>query len=189
VAPRDPGTRAGPRVSPTSQEDALITTERLVVRRFGPGDLVDFLAYQGDPVVRAHMPGEAMSDAAARRYLAEQATLDERATGHWHAFAVEHRADARVIGDLGVFLPVDPEGTGDLGFQFRPDHHRQGYGLEATSAFLAYLFGRLALHTVTAACDAANTASYGLMERLGMRRVPGADVQYELRRDDWLTSA
>jgi ribosomal-protein-alanine N-acetyltransferase len=167
----------------------LISTARLVVRRFAADDLAGYLGYQSDPVVRAHVPGAAMTDERARRYLAEQSVLDERETGSWHGFAVELAAGRRLIGDIGVFLQVDPEHTGDVGFQFDPAHHGRGYAHEAMAAFLPYLFRRLALRTVTAGCDPANTASQALMKRLGMHFVPGTAVQYQLTRDEWAATA
>jgi RimJ/RimL family protein N-acetyltransferase len=161
------------------------------VRRFAPGDLADFLAYQGDPVVRRHLPGEPMSTEQAVDYLAAQAVLDEKAVNAWHGYAVQHRADDRVIGDVGVWLAADRDGTGDVGFQFHPDYHGQGYAREAMETFLAYVFETLALPRVTAGCDAANRRSWGLMERLGMHQIEKSPekVQYGLTREQWAATA
>lgn len=134
-----------------------------------------------------------MSTAKAVDYLAAQAVLDEHAVGAWHGFAVEHVATGRVIGDIGVWLPSEPEhrGTGDVGFQFHPGFHGQGYAREAMQTFLAYVFETLALPRITATCAAANTPSWGLMRRLGLHRVKetGEELQYGLTREQWDAAA
>ncbi|OIV39429.1 hypothetical protein BIV57_00905 [Mangrovactinospora gilvigrisea] len=163
-------------------------TSRLIVRRFAPGDLADFCAYQADPKVREFQRGDAMSVGQAMSYLSAQSTIDERKVGAWHGYAVEQKESGTVIGDIGVFLATHFEG--DVGSQFHPAYHRQGYGYEAASAFLTYLFEDLGLRRVTAGCDQANTASRALLTRLGaQQRKPSgtrADCSFELVRAEWL---
>jgi ribosomal-protein-alanine N-acetyltransferase len=170
---------------PLTEEAPMIRTPRLVIRRFTPGDLADFLAYQGDPLVRRHMQGSPMTTAEAIRYLAGQAALADVTLDTWHGFAIQHVEQDRMIGDLGVYLDGKRAGTGDVGFQFRPDQHRLGYGYEAMVGFFPYLFLHLGLDAVTASCDRANVASYGLMERLGMTRaVDGPTLHNRQSRAD-----
>jgi ribosomal-protein-alanine N-acetyltransferase len=168
-----------------------LSTNRLIVRRFTPDDLADFLAYQSDLRVREFQHGDAMSVEQATSYLTAQSTIDERETGAWHGYAVEQRESGTVIGDIGIFLATGIEG--DVGFQFHPAFHRRGYGYEAASAFLAYVFMDLGLDRVTAGCDQANAASRALLTRLGMQqRKPtgtGTDCSYELTRVQWLAES
>jgi len=135
------------------------------------------------------MRGLPMDAVEAEQYLAMQAALGDAVTDSWHGYAVEHRGDARVIGDIGVYLDATVEATGDVGFQFRPDYHRRGYAYEAMVAFLPWVFGTLGLRRVTARCAPANTASWGLMQRLGMSEVaqpPDATARcYELLQQSW----
>jgi [ribosomal protein S5]-alanine N-acetyltransferase len=161
-----------------------LRTPRLLIRRLTPEDYDDFAAYHAHPRVRRFMAGAPMDAEQAARYLAEQAVLDERELKRWHGYAVALVATGTVIGDVGVYLASADEG--DVGFQFHPDHHRQGYGLEAMTAFLDYCFGPLGLTHVTAGCDRANDASAALLTRLGLhRRVPDAvdgGFRFTLRR-------
>lgn len=163
-----------------------LRTERLFLRRFAIGDLNDFLDYQADPEVRRHLPGSPMTPAQAAEYLEAQAVLDERALDSWHALAVHHVADDRVIGDLGIWLPADPGATPDIGFQFHPAYHGKGYAGEAVRAFLHHVFETLALTRITATCSPANTTSQALMRRLGMRlhTTTPETIQYDLTRDN-----
>ncbi len=141
--------------------------------------------------MRRYLPGAAMSAEQARDYLAGQAVLDEHALDAWHGFAVQHLADDRVIGDVGVWLASDRPGAGDVGFQFHPGYHGQGYAYEAMRLFLTYVFDSLGLSQVTAGCETANSSSWGLMERLGMRRLgeTGQSLRYGLTREQWAASA
>jgi hypothetical protein len=58
----------------------------------------------------------------------------------------------------------------ELGWALRPEDTGHGYATEAVEAALQICFEDLRLRRVTASCFAANTASYRLMERVGMRR-------------------
>ncbi len=63
----------------------------------------------------------------------------------------------------------------ELGWTLHPDHTGRGYATEAVRACMEVCFasvadGGLGLRRVTAECFVANTASWRLMERLGLRR-------------------
>src|SRR5690606_10040675 len=63
-----------------------------------------------------------------------------------------------------------------VGWTLRADCWGKGYAREASEAALALAFDRLALPRVYAQTSLRNTASWGLMERLGMAR--RADLDY-----------
>jgi [ribosomal protein S5]-alanine N-acetyltransferase len=164
-----------------------LRTDRLVVRRFTSADVDDFCAYQADPRLRKFLQGAPHSAEEAARYLAAQAVLDERATSAWHGYAVQHLDSGKVIGDVGVYLVS--AGEGDVGFQFHPAFHGQGYAREAMVAFLRYVFDVLGVEHVTAGCDQANTTSSTLLQRLGLHPRPASDddgdLRFDLTRDEW----
>ncbi|RYG28255.1 N-acetyltransferase [bacterium] len=167
-----------------------IATPRLTVRPFAPSDLDDYLAYQRLPEVRRYLRGAPMSPGAARHFLEFQAEARGDERGRYHAYAVEHRGDQKVIGDVGIFLSEDPSDEGDIGFQFHPAYQGRGYATEAVEALLQHLFNDLDLIRVTGGCDARNLASAGLMERVGMSRVPegpsAGNATFELWREHWV---
>ena len=57
----------------------------------------------------------------------------------------------------------------ELGWCFDPRHGGSGYATEAVAAAIDICFDSLALRRITAKSFADNTASWRLMERLGMR--------------------
>jgi RimJ/RimL family protein N-acetyltransferase len=88
--------------------------------------------------------------------------------------------DGMVVGDLMLRLEdawgqtevaATAAGTqAEIGWAFDPAHHGQGLASEAAGRLLELCFDGLGLRRVTAGCFAANTPSWRLMERLGMRR-------------------
>lgn len=69
-----------------------------------------------------------------------------------------------------------------LAWVFDPAHQGRGLATEAVRVLVDAGFAHLGLHRVTADCTADNTASWRLMERLGMRR-EGHHVRAELYAD------
>lgn len=104
--------------------------------------------------------------------------------------------DGTVVGDLMVSVQdawaqteVSEQARGvqaDLGCGLHPQHSGRGYATEAVSEVLRICFDELGLRRVTADCFAGNTASWRLMERVGMRR-EAYTVQDSLHRSGaWL---
>ena len=74
----------------------------------------------------------------------------------------------------------------DLGWVLHPDHTGHGYATEAVRELIRWCFEDLGLRRVTANCFADNTASWRLMERVGMRRETCAVKESLHRSGEWL---
>ncbi len=142
--------------------DSLLT-DRLALRRFTAADGPALHSYLGRPEVVEFEPYDPLSPEQAAAAAVERAT-DAR---FW---AVDLRADASLVGHL-YLAPVGPDWwqTWELGFVFHSDHWGHGYAAEACTALLDHVFADGA-HRVEAGCNPANTRSWSLLERLGMRR-------------------
>lgn len=174
-----------------------IRTERLILRRFAPTDVADFLAFRANPEVLRLILEEPFTEAGATTFLGRQAAFDPATQKGYFALAVVRTASNTVIGEIGLFLHSDAENRGDIGWIIHPDYQGRGYATEAAQALLAFCFDGLHLHRVTAGCDSRNTASHRLMERSGMRReghlresrfADGAwhdEYLYALLRSEW----
>jgi aminoglycoside 6'-N-acetyltransferase len=149
-----------------------ITTDRLVLRSFRPGDEADVFAYRSVPEVVRHIPGEPKSEEQVADMVAERATAGRvDATQRICTMAVE--LDGRVIGDVLIHLDGLDGGDGrqaEIGWVFHPDARGRGYATEAARAITEAAFGDLGVHRVWAQLDPVNTASARICERLGMRR-------------------
>jgi len=147
-----------------------LTTPRLIIRRFTPLDLDDYIAYQSHPEVTRYSGSAPMSRDEARQFLATQEKAGDSRKDHFHTFAIEHAADRKVIGDVGFWIGSDLKDQADLGFQFHPDYHGKGYAFEAARAVMGFGFSHWNLLRITAGCSNRNEPSMRLIERLGLHR-------------------
>jgi RimJ/RimL family protein N-acetyltransferase len=144
----------------------LIATERLVLRRFRAADAPVLAAYRSDPAVARYQSWDApfpllRAETAVANFIASE---PDRAG--WFQYAIERTADRVLIGDVAVRLH-DNLMQAEIGFTLATEHQRRGYATEAVRAVLDRLFKVQGLHKVTGECDARNTASAALLERLG----------------------
>jgi RimJ/RimL family protein N-acetyltransferase len=81
-----------------------VTTPRLVLRRWQPGDLDSFAALNSDPEVMRHFPSTYDRSATAAMITAWEAKIDRQGFGLW---AVERAEDGALLGMAGL-NPVPP---------------------------------------------------------------------------------
>jgi RimJ/RimL family protein N-acetyltransferase len=164
-----------------------VRTERLVLRPATNEDL---------PAVWQFRRLDEVAQWMTRAPKSEQEFRETFAGGDRLQTTLVIELDGDVVGDL--MLAVEnpwaqaevselARGTqAELGWCLHPDHGGRGYATEAVEALLRLSFDDLGLRRVTANCFADNTASWRLMERLGMRREIHT-VRESLHRDlGWL---
>jgi RimJ/RimL family protein N-acetyltransferase len=148
-----------------------IRTERLTLRPFAAGDFADLHAMTSDPdVVRylyweVHTPEQTRT--ALDRRIAQAALTEE---GQWLTLAIVPDDEPHVVGQVVLKWASIEHQQGELGFTLNPRFQGRGYAREAAEAMLRLGFEGLGLHRIFAACDTRNTASWGLLTRLGLRR-------------------
>ncbi len=147
----------------------LIATERLVLRRFRAEDAGTLADYRSDPEVARYQSWDSpfpllRAETAVANFMAS----DPDRAG-WFQYAIERTEDRRLIGDVAVHLH-DNLMQAEIGFTLATPYQKLGYATEAVRAVLDRLFLQRGLHKVTGECDARNTASAGLLERLGFTR-------------------
>lgn len=154
-------------------------TERLVLRRELPGDLAVWLEHMNTPQVMAMVGGVQSADTVAQGF-SRMAIAD--AEGEVSFYFLALKADGTLVGKGGLSridtlcAPDELRGAVQVGWTLRADCWGRGYAREAGEAALALAFERFALPRVYAQTSQRNTASWGLMERLGMAR--RADLDY-----------
>jgi RimJ/RimL family protein N-acetyltransferase len=161
----------------------LITTERLVLRRFRSADAETLAAYRSAPEVARYQSWRAPYPLERARYAVETMAAADPAQPGWFQYAVELKATRTHIGDVGVNLN-DNLMQADIGYTVAPERQGHGYATEAVRAVLDRLFRVQGLHKVSAECDARNTASARLLERVGFTR-EGLLRQHTWIKDEW----
>ncbi|PNU01702.1 GNAT family N-acetyltransferase [Novosphingobium guangzhouense] len=148
-----------------------IETDRLILRDWAQGDITRFAAGTNTPAVMRHLGG--VMDAE------KVALFEERVLGFQHRLGhtfwiVERKLDGEVLGFCGLKV-IDAPGASfpgemEIGWRLREDAWGQGYAKEAAGASLDAGFGRFGATEIFAITNIGNTASWGLMLRLGMVR-------------------
>jgi RimJ/RimL family protein N-acetyltransferase len=159
--------------------EAVAETERLVLRRELPGDLAVWLEHMNTPEVTEMVGGVQPPEKVAESF-ARMATA--AAEGLLSFYFLALKVDGTLIGRSGLsridtaVAPDELRGAVQVGWTLRANCWGRGYAREAGEAALALAFERLDLPRVYAQTSQRNTASWGLMERLGMAR--RADLDY-----------
>ena len=176
----------------------MIETERLLLRNWRTADFKPFVQATNTPAVMKWLGGVKQPDELRERLAgAFMAWQEELGFTFW---ALERRSDGGLIGFCGLKL-ADDEGSPvvgeyEVGWRLREDAWGQGYAKEAAIGSLDYAFDRLGADRVVALTVTGNEPSWGLMERLGMKRRPDLDYEgpdwaetpvivYLIGRDEW----
>jgi RimJ/RimL family protein N-acetyltransferase len=173
-----------------------LTTARLGLRRFTPGDL-DFLAgLYADPDVTLHLGGP--KDRAQTETILRERVLDyyDRHPGLGTWVTVE-RATGTPVG-FHLLNHIQGETIEQVGYTLAKAWWGRGYATEMARAVLRYGFEELALPRISAIANLGNTASHHVLEKIGLRRngerafphpayaAQGPMAWFELDREDWL---
>ncbi|SHH63249.1 GNAT family N-acetyltransferase [Streptomyces sp. 3214.6] len=162
-----------------------LTTARLSLRLFTPGDADDLYAYQSLPSVARYLYRPAHT-----RERSEQVAAERAAQTAWHAdgdrlaLAVCRRDEPGVLGEVSLALADARAAQAEIGWTLDPGHQGHGYATEAAAALAGFAFDTLGVHRLYARLDVENTGSVRVCERLGMRREAHL-VENDLDGDRW----
>ena len=183
--------------------DFRLETGRLVLRDWRAEDWPVFWQHTNTPAVMRWLGGVADADARA----AARARLESYRAEFGHTFwLLERQSDGghlagEVLGFCGLMRcnqPGSPLGDFEIGWRMREDAWGRGYALEAAQAAMRCGFERFGAPHMVALTVARNTASWGLMRRLGMARREDLDfanaefdaddaaiIVYSITRERW----
>lgn len=164
-------------------DPALLTTDRLVIRRLRPSDAASVAGYKNDPDIARHQ--EWPLPYPVDRVMADIVTDAARpwpCPGEGMNIAIEHDGD--LIGDLYVAWDADGD-TATIGYTLASAHHGRGYATEAVGALVDCLFAD-GITTVRASVDPANDASIGVLRRVGFRLESTGRIEV---RGEWVDDA
>ena len=180
-------------------DDIVATTERLILRGWREDDAEEFLRVTNTPAVMRWLGG-VMNISAQAAQIAR--ILESQKRNGFCFWIVERIEDGAVLGFCGLKRADAPDSTVageiEIGWRLREDAWGQGYANEAAQAALDLAFTRFEAERVVALTVPGNSASLGLMARLGLAR--RTDLDYEdsrfgpdlnptiihaITRDDW----
>jgi aminoglycoside 6'-N-acetyltransferase len=151
----------------------------VLVRRFGPQDVAEFVAYRSDAEVARYQSWDApYPPEQGERFVAQMMTAHPDTPGEWFQFAVALRATGELVGDCAAMVRIDDPRQCEIGFTIAARCQGRGYATEAVRLLAGYLFAR-GKHRITACCDARNAASAAVLDdwacgtRVTCGKVPG----------------
>lgn len=162
------------------REDSVeLQAERLVLRRWRAADLDPLAALTADPRVMGDLPASLSRTEAEALAVRNLVHFDRHGFGLW---AIELPGQADFIGFAGLWrmdFLAPPFQTGvEIGWRLAVPHWGQGYATEAGERLLRFAFDRRNLDQVVGFTASANERSRRVMEKLGMRREPGASFHH-----------
>jgi ribosomal-protein-alanine N-acetyltransferase len=164
----------------TTRAFPVLETERLVLRQACQADVGAFLRVaQDDAVMRYY---------GVKPFKTEQQAVEEiewqhriYADGTGIRWVITERDRGLYIGDLGYHEIKAQHKRAEVGFKLARAHWRRGLMTEALTAVLDYGFASMGLNRIEALVDPRNTASAGLLDKLGFTR-EGLLREYECER-------
>ena len=182
--------------------DVVAETERLILRREAEGDLAVWLEHMNTPQVMEKVGGVQSREKVAEAFARMALPAGE---GGPPFLFVALKSDGTLIGKCGLatietaIAPDELQGAVQVGWTLRADCWGRGYAREAADAALTLGFERFGLSRIFAQTSERNTASWRLMERLGMSRRTDLDyldpdyppednptMVWDLQREAWL---
>jgi RimJ/RimL family protein N-acetyltransferase len=154
----------------------MIETARLLLRPWRDAELPILEAFSRDPVIMEHFGAVRPADDTAARFGRMRDWESRLGFTFW---AAVRKADGAVIGNMGLkplTIPWPAADDIEIGWLLRQDAWGQGYVREGAEAILAH--GLTLAPRVIAMTAATNSASWGLMRRLGMAHAPELDFDH-----------
>lgn len=161
-----------------------IETERLLLRELRAEDENDIHEYASDAEVVRLMIWGPNTREVTRQFLDRALQAQTQWPRSEVGLAIELKSERRLIGSIGLRMKDEANRTADIGYVLNRKYWGQGYMTESARAILDVAFKQLKLHRVWATCDARNSASYRVMERLGMRR-EGLFIKNAMEKGEW----
>lgn len=158
-----------------------ITTERLALEPISLQYLESTYAYSSD-LENTHLmmflPYESIGE--VEDYIHHSMEM-------WQSESPHHLEFVVLLGNAhigGVTLYPMEDGSAELGWILDKRYWGHGYAREAVQAVMDYGHRERGIRRFFAMCDSENEASYRLMERLGMTRVPGTGARKNRSSDE-----
>ena len=148
----------------TKTNTPRLETERLILRRFEPGDVDAILEIYGDPVVMKFVPVIPLKSKEEAEQLLWERYLSKYEAEYGCDYAICLKEDNRPIGYMGCGMTPSYE----FGYGLKKEFWRQGITSEAAFAVVEWLRSQ-GLPYIIATHDVNNPGSGGVMKKIGMK--------------------
>ncbi len=151
-----------------SDRNYIISTPRLVLRKWQVSDIEPFAQMNSDATVMKYFPSILSR--------AQTIAMIDRINNHFEKnnfglYAVEEKKSGVFMGFTGFAIPSFESfftPCVEIGWRYRKEYWHQGFATEAASACLQYGFNMLEFEKIYSFTAAINQPSENLMKRIGM---------------------
>jgi len=149
-----------------------LETERLILGEYTINDFEAVHNYASSSENTVFMSWGPNSEEETREFLNNAIKAADNDTNNTdsqkeYLYAVRLKESGKLIGGCDISVKKD---EASLGWILHRDYWKQGYGTEIGRALLRFGFDDLHLRRIIALCDAENSGSCRIMEKIGMRR-------------------
>jgi RimJ/RimL family protein N-acetyltransferase len=148
-----------------------IKTDRLKLRNYEPTDWERVHIYGRNPDFSKYEFWGPNSVEETKKFVAEMVQQAETSPRFKFDFAVCLKENNLLIGGCGIRRETENSHVANLGWAINPDFQNKGFATEAAKSLIELGFSELGLSVIYATCDTRNTASFKVMEKLGMKKV------------------
>lgn len=152
----------------TKIELPVLETARLRLRGFSFDDAQDIFEYASDKEVTRYVfwsPHASIQETL--EFLNRHIQLAQN--GDLSSWAVEHKADRKMIGTCGFVWWRPEHGKAEIAYALSRKYWNQGLVTEAVAACIAHGFDSMKLNRIEARCMPDNIGSERVMQKCGMR--------------------
>jgi len=120
-----------------------ILTQRLNLSQLKASDAPAMYEYRSDPAVCRYQSFEPGSLSDVETFISHLESNAFDTAGTWFQFGIRLRESGELIGDFGTHFSANDSCQVEIGFTVSRPHQGKGYGTEAVTGVLDYLFGPL----------------------------------------------
>jgi RimJ/RimL family protein N-acetyltransferase/ribosomal protein S27E len=153
-----------------------VTTPRLTLRRFGPGDWKDL------------MECIEIEEDAVLHWLEKESHVRLTTPEEVFHLGIELQGEDKLIGFFGLKFPDADRLQATVRISMNEKYAGKGFEAEAVEALLGFCFAGIKMHRVLAMCDSQAAADCQIFEQAGMRR-EGECVKDRLVDGKWINTA
>lgn len=149
----------------------LLETPRLFLRELARSDGPAIFAFANDDAINRHLGfGSIRSEAGTNEYIANAIASSNAKPRLNYKLAMSTKPSGELSGSCWLDME-DPESqNASIGYFVDKRQWGMGYATEMVKALVEFGFKDLKLHRIYANCDAENSATARVLQKVGMRQ-------------------
>jgi len=164
-----------------------IQTKRIILRELEEDDWSKLHSYLSDLEVQKYMIQDATTPEQTKSYVRMFLEHKLEEPRRYVRFVALLKEGEQLIGECGINMPNLKHSEGEIVYRFARPNWGKGYASEVAGRMIKFGFEELSLHRIEALCDARNTASIRVLDKLGMTR-EGCMREHRFVKGHWRDS-